>query len=129
MEGTQIVKPAAGQASITEQTQEESEKRAAAARLERSKITNTNKVARMLTGVTYMIENHSFPFLVFKGNPLMVSEYYPELRIAVDKFMEYSDSDKMVVAFKRQQFKKNKIKYGHLTPERSLADLHEELGL
>ena len=127
MEGTST-KPASGQAGLNQNT-EEMERRKAAEQLEKRRITNINKVAKMLGDVKYVIENHSFAFLVFKGTPLSVSEYYPEIKVAVDKFHDMADFDKAVVEFKRKLFEKHKIRYGHLTPERSLADLHEELKL
>jgi hypothetical protein len=97
--------------------------------LEARNVFKQNKVAQVLSECRYYIEGQSFPFLIYRGTPMSVSEYYPEKKIAIDKFYHVDEWEKAITDFKLKVFKENGIKYAFLTPEKSLADLYVELGL
>jgi len=96
--------------------------------LDRRNIAKSNKVAKMLTADFY-ITDKTFPFLTWNGTQLSVTEYYPNEKIAIDKFFFSQKFDMREIEFKKKKFDENGIKYGFLTPEKKLSDLAEELGL
>jgi len=97
--------------------------------LDRRNVAKMNKVAQMLSDTTHYITDWTHPCLNNKGEQLNVTEYFPEIKVAVDKFYSVDQCDPTVIAFKANALKKNGIRYGHLTPERGLADLCVELGM
>lgn len=111
-----------------EQIQEETDRQMRREELRRRDIVKGNKVAQMLSA-TYFITDKTFPFLTYKGRQLSVSEYYPDEKIAVDKFYFSEKIDPKEIEFKREMFKENGFKYGFLSPDKKLADLADELGL
>lgn len=86
------------------------------------------KVAAML-GAAVMITDKTFPFLTMNGRQLSVSEWYPGLSIAVDKFFVWEKEKESEVEFKAKLFAQNKIRYGFLSPTMELYDLAKQLGL
>jgi hypothetical protein len=97
--------------------------------LDRRNVVKGNRVAQLLGSVKYYVTNQRFPFLVQNGMPLSVTEYYPDLKVAVDKFMNFSDWTQAETDYKSQIFKKHGIKYAFLHPRKSLGDMARELGL
>jgi hypothetical protein len=87
-----------------------------------------NKVAALL-GANYYILDKTWPFLVFNGRQATVGEFYPELNIAIDKFFHMDEWELSIVEFKKEELKKNGIKYAFLTPQKSLADIEPDLGI
>ncbi len=85
-----------------------------------------NKVAALLGG-TYYVQEETWPFLVWQGRQWSVSEFYPESKIAIDKFYRMEELDQQLVAFKKKTLKEHGIRYAYLTPDKSLADLEADL--
>ena len=104
------------------------EKAARQADLDGRNDAKSNKVASLLGG-TYYIQEKTWPFLTHQGRQLSVSEFYPELNVAIDKFYHMDEWELALVESKKVTLKSNGIKYAFLTPEKSLADLEVELGL
>jgi len=94
--------------------------------LNRRNAARSNKVALFLQA-SYYITDQAFAFLVFKGERLTVSEYYPEIKVAVDKFYEETEYDKDICTEKKKLFKKHGIRYAFLKPGKSLSDLEKDL--
>lgn len=96
------------------------------AELEQRNQVKLNKVAELLGG-SYYITEKIWPFLVWQGRPLSVSEFYPESNIAIDKFFHMDEWELALVDFKKKALKEHGIKYAFLTPQKSLADVLPDL--
>lgn len=97
------------------------------AELEARNTAKANKVASLLGG-TYYIQEKTWPFLTHQGRQLSVTEFYPELNVAIDKFYHVDEWELALTDAKKNALKLNGIKYAFLTPDKSLADLEAELG-
>jgi hypothetical protein len=94
--------------------------------LDRRNSIRSNRVAQFLQA-SYCITDQAFAFLIFKGERLTVSEFYPEIMVAVDKFYDDSEFDQEVCDAKKKLFKKHRIRYAFLKPGKRLADLETDL--
>lgn len=102
-------------------------------KLKRKRDREMGKVAAMLSA-TVMITDWTFPFLAVGNKQLSVSEWYPDLGFAVDKFFQFGEPEQRIVEFKQKAFEGKEIngksiKYGYLSPYMSLSDLAEQLEL
>jgi hypothetical protein len=96
------------------------------AELDRRNAARSNKVAQFLKA-NYYITDKAFPWLVYKGERLSVTEYYPEIRVAIDKYYEEADFKPEVCNAKRLIFHKHKIHYAFLKPGKQLVEIEKEL--
>lgn len=87
-----------------------------------------NKVAALIGGKGYVTDK-TWPFLIYQGRQISVSEFYFENNIAIDKFFYAGDWELAIVEFKKRVLGENGIRYAYLTPDKKLADLEIELGL
>lgn len=94
--------------------------------LDRRNQARTNKVAALIEGRVYVTDK-TWPFLVWQGRQLSVSEFYLEKNVAIDKFYHVGEWELAIVEFKKKVLAENGIRYAYLTPERSLADLEADL--
>ncbi len=97
---------------------------------EAQKAANEDKVAKKVG--TFYITNASFPCLKTQdGFTLTVDQYYPEIKVALDKFYEWSEKEIKEAAFKEQMFKDSGIEYIYLNPspesDRKLEELSSRI--
>jgi hypothetical protein len=105
---------------------EDAEMAKAKKKIENSLIKKEDKVAKKLQ--SYYITNASFPFLANgAGFTETVSQYYPALNIAVDKFYLWSVVVKKMIDWKIERFKNTAIKYVYLTPGDAPAEYKMDL--
>jgi hypothetical protein len=109
----------AGEASAHDDANDEIERIQAKARLQAQQDARANKVAAMLEATHFIYEysgSWSDPWdWFFDGERQMsVSEYYPALKVAVDKFPYIGDHEKRLIALKKKLLKAHGIKYGYL---------------
>jgi hypothetical protein len=114
--------------SDQETLRESAERQNAEAKAAARKQKQLGKVAQFLNAKV-MVTDRTFPFLTFKTVQLSVSEWYPQLNVAVDKFFQMEDVRHDEIAFKQAQFRANGIQYAYLTPEMDLVDLADQLNL
>lgn len=85
-----------------------------------------NKVAKTLDQ-SYYIQEWTHPCLLIDGRQATVSEYYPEIKVAIDKFYHVGEWEKKITDFKKVALKEQGIKYAYLTPDKTLADIEADL--
>jgi hypothetical protein len=91
-------------------------------KIEGTRLRNEDKMAKKLG--TYYITNASFPFLVTKsGFTMSVSQYYPAMKLAVDKFYNWNSTEIKEAEFKEKAFTGSGIKYVYLNPNKRLEDV------
>ncbi len=136
MSGTQ--KPAAaeakGRAPIDKETlsdiQTDQELAQQKAKIEARRKRTFSKVATLLGQEEYIYNwTHPCLFMDARGTQTEVSEFYPKLNVAIDKFYHVDDHERALTDFKREALKAVGIKYAYLTPEIDLADIADDLGI
>jgi hypothetical protein len=106
-----------------ELNRDEAERVAQMKKLEARKLQREDKVAKAV-GAKYYITNASFPFLLTVGGFTMsVSQYYPDLKLAVDKFYEWNAQEIKEAAIKEKLFEGSGIRYVYLNPSKRLEDV------
>lgn len=67
--------------------------------------------------------DHSFWFIQYRGLPVTVTHYYPDKNVALDVFQTIGPDEAREIAFKRQAFKAENIRYGALDYAMDVAAL------
>lgn len=67
--------------------------------------------------------NHPYWFIVRNGFPIQTTHFYPEKKIAVDVFEVIGPEQKREIAFKREAFEREGIRYGAIDFYMDVADL------
>jgi hypothetical protein len=122
-----MAKPKASSKEDLQESNDDRELSRQRAEIEAKSIRNTNKVAALLTGAEYFITDFTWPELGFNDTQYSVSEYYPELKIAIDKFYSLDDPELKFVGEKKKRLNKIGIKYAYLDPTKRLADIEPDL--
>ena len=98
------------------------------ARIEAIKQKQRSKLAEMLKQKIF-IREWTHPCLLIPGivQQLSVSEFYPDLKLAVDKFMVYDDHEIKLTEHKKKRLNEWGFKYVVLTPDKDLSDILPEI--
>jgi hypothetical protein len=67
--------------------------------------------------------NHSFWFIQYRWMPVTVSHYYPDKNVALDVFQTIGPDERREIAFKREAFKAEGIRYAALDYSMDVADI------
>ncbi len=94
--------------------------------LDQRDVAKANKVARILDQ-KYYITDWTHPCLFLNGVQTSVTEYYPEIKVAIDKFYHVGAWEQKITDMKKALLKKEGIRYAFLTPEKTLADIEADL--
>lgn len=90
---------------------------------------NQNRVAALLSKASFWVTNWTHPCLFIDGYQTSITEYYPDIKLALDKFYDMRDFSQKLCDRKKERLAKFDIQYVYLTPEKKLSDLSSELKL
>jgi len=110
----------------SEALQDMREEAVAQAAIDAKKAAHANKVADMLSA-TYFVTDYTWPFLRSADRQMAVTEFYPELNVAVDKFYYFGAHEEGLVKDKKRLLNENGIKYVFLNASKSLGDIGPEI--
>lgn len=108
----------------TEEDLEAAEEAADVERIRQKAAHGANKISAFL-GEKFFRVNRTWPFLYWKlaGRQMSVEIYFPNLNLAVDRFMDGSSERRQEAAFKTSAFKEHGVKYKALFRENSINEL------
>lgn len=87
-----------------------------------------SKLAEILNAKVFIREwTHPCLFNKDLNYQFSVSEFYPEHKIAIDKFYQYDEFQMRMSAFKKKALNKNGFSYALATPDRDMADIMADL--
>lgn len=89
-----------------------------------------SRVAQLLDQQSYITSwTHPCLFMPERNVQTEVSEYFPAIKVAIDKFYHMGDLEQSLCDFKKKALAKEGIKYAFLTPQINLADIADDLGV
>jgi hypothetical protein len=110
----------------TEALREAREEQKDQAAIDARKSVDSNKVASMLGG-TWYITDHTWPYFRSDDRQMSVTEFYPDLNIAIDKFFNFGPHEERLTKEKKRLLNANGIRYAYLEPMKSLGDIGPDL--
>jgi len=98
------------------------------ARIDSIKQVRRNKFAEMIDQKIYITEwTHPCLFNKESNRQMTVSEFYPKLNLALDKFFHFDEWELSLTNIKRESLNKAGFKYVFLTPDKDFADILADL--